>query len=160
MIRVGFGRDIHALYDDCPLVLGGVSFEDSPKGFRTHSDGDVVSHAIIDALAGAAGLGSLGEFFPEDDPDDEDTRSIEFLARFRPVLDETSVVVCNIDITVFTNLVRIEPASGQICRNIARGLGLPEGRVNVKGRSNDGFGPEGRNEAVSATVVVLVEMSP
>src|SRR3954452_1503443 len=85
-IRIGWGYDIHGLYDGYPTVLGGVEFPNFPKGFNTHSDGDVVAHAIIDALAGALAIGSLGDYFPEDDPTDQDARSIEFLERFRPTM--------------------------------------------------------------------------
>jgi len=77
--RIGWGYDIHRLFPGCPTVLGGVEFPDFSRGFDTHSDGDVVAHAIIDALAGALAIGSLGDYFPEDDPDDQDARSIEFL---------------------------------------------------------------------------------
>ena len=86
MVRIGWGYDIHGLFPGYRTVLGGVEFPDFPHGFNTHSDGDVVAHAIIDALAGALAVGSLGDYFPEDDPDDQDARSIEFLERFRPVM--------------------------------------------------------------------------
>jgi 2-C-methyl-D-erythritol 2,4-cyclodiphosphate synthase len=78
-IRIGWGYDIHGLFDGYRTVLAGVEFPDLPRGFNTHSDGDVVAHAIIDALAGVLAVSSLGDFFPEDDPDAEDARSIEFL---------------------------------------------------------------------------------
>src|SRR4051794_29074849 len=87
-VRIGWGYDIHRLHDGYPTVLGGVEFPDFPRGFNTHSDGDVVAHAIIDALAGALAAGSLGDYFPEDDPADQDARSIEFLERFRSVMAE------------------------------------------------------------------------
>src|SRR5512132_4522837 len=109
MIRIGWGYDIHRLYPGHPTVLGGVEFPDFPRGFDTHSDGDVVAHAIIDALAGALGAGSLGDYFPEDDPADQDARSIEFLTRFRPVMARGRARVVNLDCTNFCSAPRIAP---------------------------------------------------
>lgn len=158
MLRIGWGYDIHALQDGHATVLAGVTFPDFQRGFNTHSDGDVVAHAIIDALAGALSAGSLGEHFPEDDPDDQDARSIEFLKRFQPVMDAHRAAVVNLDCTVFCAEPRVVPVAGEMRRNIAEGLGVDIDRVNVKGKTNDGFGPEGRGEAISATVTVLVEL--
>src|SRR4051812_48211310 len=158
MIRIGWGYDIHRLYPGHPTVLGGVEFADFPSGFNTHSDGDVVAHAIIDALAGALGVGSLGDFFPEDDPADADARSIEFLSRFRPVMDRERAEVVNLDCTVFCGAPRIGPAAQEMRANIADGLGCNPRRVNVKGKTNDGLGPEGEGSAISATVLVLVQV--
>lgn len=155
-MRIGWGYDIHRLHDGHPTVLGGVDFPDFSRGFNTHSDGDVVAHAIIDALAGALGAGSLGDYFPEDDPDDQDARSIEFLQRFRPVLNEYGAEVVNLDCTIFCVEPRIGPVAEQIRRNIAAGLRCEVRQVNVKGKTNDGFGPEGGGDAISATVVVQV----
>jgi 2-C-methyl-D-erythritol 2,4-cyclodiphosphate synthase len=154
MIRIGWGYDIHRLYPGHPTVLGGVPFPDFPHGFDTHSDGDVVAHAIIDALAGALAIGSLGDYFPEDDPADQDARSIEFLARFRSVMDREGAEVINLDCTIFCAAPRIGPAAQQMRSNIADGLGCDQRRINVKGKTNDGFGPEGQGEAISATVLV------
>jgi 2-C-methyl-D-erythritol 2,4-cyclodiphosphate synthase len=158
MLRIGWGYDIHRLYPDCRTVLGGVEFSDFPYGFDTHSDGDVVAHAIIDALAGALGLGSLGDYFPEDDPADQDARSIEFLTRFQPTLAGQRAEVVNLDCTIFAAAPRIGPVANEMRTNIAKGLGCAPNRVNVKGKTNDGFGPEGRGEAISATVVVQLRV--
>lgn len=158
MLRIGWGYDIHRLHDDFPTVLGGVSFPDFPRGFDTHSDGDVVAHATIDALAGALGVGSLGDYFPEDDPLDQDARSIEFLTRFRPVLDEHGAEVVNLDCTIFCVEPRIGPVAEQMRLNIAQGLACESTRVNVKGKTNDGFGPEGQGDAISTTVLVQLDV--
>jgi 2-C-methyl-D-erythritol 2,4-cyclodiphosphate synthase len=117
-----------------------------------HSDGDVVAHAIIDALAGALAIGSLGDYFPEDDPDDENARSIEFLARFRPVMAEKPAELVNLDCTICCAAPRIGPVAQDMRHNAAAGLGCDLRSVNVKGKTNDGFGQEGRGEAISATV--------
>jgi 2-C-methyl-D-erythritol 2,4-cyclodiphosphate synthase len=154
MVRIGWGYDIHRLFPGHLTVLGGVAFPDFPRGFDTHSDGDVVAHAIIDAIAGALGIGSLGDYFPEDDPADQDARSIEFLERFRPVIAKARAEVVNLDCTIFCTAPRIGPAASEMRTNIATGLGCTPDRINVKGKTNDGFGPEGQGDAVSATVLV------
>jgi 2-C-methyl-D-erythritol 2,4-cyclodiphosphate synthase len=159
MVRIGWGYDIHGLFPDCRTVLAGVEFPDFPHGFNTHSDGDVVAHAIIDALAGALAVGSLGDHFPEDDPDDQDARSIEFLIRFRPVMAEHRAEVINLDCTIFCAAPRIGPVAGEMRTNIAAGIGCDVARVNVKGKTNDGFGPEGQGEAISATVLVQLRVA-
>jgi 2-C-methyl-D-erythritol 2,4-cyclodiphosphate synthase len=138
------GYDIHRLYPGHPTVLGGVPFPDLPHGFDTHSDGDVVAHAIIDALAGPLAIGSLGDYFPEDDPADQDARSIEFLARFRPVLDREGAEVINLDCTIFCAAPRIGPAAQLMCSNIADGLGCDQHRINVKGKTNEGSDPKAK----------------
>jgi len=157
--RTGWGYDIHRLEADHPLVLGGVPFPDSPAGFNTHSDGDVVAHAIIDALAGALAAGSLGDHFPEDAPEDQDARSIDFLTRFLPVLRAHHATVVNLDCTIFASEARIAPVAARMRANIAERLGIPMEAVNVKGKTNDGFGPEGQGQAISA-VVIAVTASP
>lgn len=159
-IRIGWGYDIHGLHDGHPTVLAGVEFPDFSRGFNTHSDGDVVAHAIIDALAGALAIGSLGDYFPEDDPADQDARSIEFLDRFRPVMREHQAEVINLDCTIMCALPRIGPVATQMRENIAAGLGRSALRVNVKGKTNDGFGPEGAGEAISATVLAHLAVRP
>src|SRR5215212_9749354 len=121
MVRIGWGYDIHRLFRGHRTVLGGVEFLDFPCGFNTHSDGDVVAHAIIDALAGALAAGSLGDYFPEDDPADQNARSIEFLERFRPVMADHRAEVINLDCTIFCAAPRLDPARVEMRRNIARG---------------------------------------
>ena len=158
MLRIGWGYDIHRLSPGRLTVLAGVAFPDFPKGFDTHSDGDVVAHAIIDALAGALAIGSLGDYFHEDDPADQDARSIEFLERFRPVMAREYAEVVNLDCTVFCTAPRIGPAATEMRCNIAAGLACSASRVSIKGKTNDGFGPEGQGEAISATVVVQIRV--
>lgn len=158
MVRIGWGYDIHRLYPGRPTVLGGVAFPDFPHGFDTHTDGDVVAHAIIDALAGALAVGSLGDYFAEDDPADQDARSIEFLQRFRPVMAKERAEVVNLDCTIFCTAPRIGPVAPQMRANIAAGLGCGPDRINVKGKTNDGFGPEGQGHAISATVLVQLQV--
>jgi 2-C-methyl-D-erythritol 2,4-cyclodiphosphate synthase len=156
VLRVGWGYDIHRLTPGYRLVLGGVMFPDSPAGFDTHSDGDVVAHALIDALCGALADGSLGQYFPEDAPEDQDARSIEFLGRFLPVLQRHRAEVQNVDCTVFVRDAKITSVAEEMRRNIADQLGIPMTAVSVKGKNKDGFSPEGTGEAASATAVAFV----
>lgn len=158
MLRIGWGYDIHRLEEGYPLVLGGVDFPSSSKGFNTHSDGDVVAHAIIDALCGALAAGSLGDYFPEDDPADQDARSIEFLDRFLPVLHEHRASVVNLDCTVFASEARIGPVAQEMRQNIAGRLHIPEQAVSIKGKTKDYLEAEGRGAAISAVVVAMVDV--
>lgn len=154
--RVGLGQDIHRLFPGHPLVLGGVLIE-APVGFDTHSDGDVLSHALVDAMAGAVADGDLGTHFPEDDPAADDARSLDFVVAFRQTLADHGYRVTSLDSFVTLGTVRLRPHLDAIRDHLAAALDLAPGRVSVKARSADGIGPEGRGEAASATVVVLVQ---
>lgn len=159
-VRVGIGRDIHALHEGQDLVLAGVLLS-APRGFRTHSDGDVVCHALIDALAGAMAFGDLGVHFPEDDPETDDAASIGFLEEFSVVVAERGFVVENIDCLVTIREPYLRPHVYDMRLRLAGALGIDIDKVSIKSRSNDGFGPEGTGEAASAEVVVLLgEASP
>lgn len=152
---VGLGHDIHALVSGFPLVLGGVAVP-SPVGFSTHSDGDVLCHALIDALAGAMSDGDLGTHFPEDDPDAVDARSLDFVSQFSQHVSSRGYTILHIDSFITLGTVRLRPHVDDMRDNIARALALDPSHVSVKARSNDGLGPEGRGEAASASVVVLL----
>lgn len=154
--RVGLGHDIHRLFPGHVLVLGGVVVP-APVGFDTHSDGDVLSHALVDALAGAVADGDLGTHFPEDDPAADDARSLDFVAEFHAVLRHHGYRVTSLDSFVTLGTVRLRPHLDAMRDNLAGALELAADRVSVKARSADGIGPEGRGEAASATVVVLVQ---
>ena len=153
--RVGLGYDIHRLVPGKPLVLGGVPVP-ADHGFDTHSDGDVLSHAVIDALAGALADGDLGTHFPEDDPDAEDARSLDFVVQFDQIVRARGHRVASVDSFVVLGTVRLRPHLDAMRDNIAEALGLPGDRVSVKARSNDGLGLEGVGEAASATAIVLL----
>lgn len=154
--RVGLGYDIHRLFPGHVLVLGGVVVP-ADVGFDTHSDGDVLSHALVDAMAGAVADGDLGTHFPEDDPAAEDARSLDFVAEFNATLAGHGYRVTSLDSFVTLGTVRLRPHLDAMRDNIATALGLEPGRVSVKARSADGIGPEGQGEAASATAVVLVQ---
>lgn len=155
-LRIGHGHDIHALEPGRPLVLGGVTIDDAVAGFNTHSDGDVLSHALIDALAGAIADGDLGTHYPEDDPDSEDARSLDFVVEFASYVRRAGFEIVNVDSFVTLGTTRLRPHLAPMRSNIAAALGLPEGQVSVKARSHDGLGLEGTGAAASATATVLV----
>jgi 2-C-methyl-D-erythritol 2,4-cyclodiphosphate synthase len=140
--RTGIGHDIHRLVRGKNLVLGGVLIP-ADVGFDTHSDGDVLCHALIDALAGAIDDGDLGTHFPEDDPDAEDARSLGFVREFAGHVKAAGFAVGNVDAFVVLGPVRLRPHLAAMRANLAEALGLDEFAVSVKARSNDGLGPEG-----------------
>src|ERR1035437_5234435 len=153
--RTGIGHDIHRLLPGYALVLGGVTIP-APMGFETHSDGDVLCHALIDALAGAIADGDLGTHFPEDDPEAEDARSLDFVRAFARHVRGAGFSVRNVDAFVVLGPIKLRPHLAQMRANLADALGLDETAVSVKARSNDGLGPEGEGTACSAWVTVLV----
>jgi 2-C-methyl-D-erythritol 2,4-cyclodiphosphate synthase len=153
--RTGLGYDIHQLVPGKRLVLGGVEVP-SDIGFDTHSDGDVLSHALVDALAGAIADGDLGTHFPEDDPDAQDARSLDFVAQFAERVAQAGHAIENVDSFVVLGTVRLRPHIDQMRANIANALDVELTRVSVKARSNDGIGAEGQGAACSAWVSVLV----
>jgi 2-C-methyl-D-erythritol 2,4-cyclodiphosphate synthase len=136
-------------------VLGGVAIP-SDVGFDTHSDGDVLCHALLDALAGAIADGDLGTHFPEDDPDAIDARSLDFVEGFAAYLAERGYAVGNLDSFVVLGTVRLRPHIEAMRENLAQALRIDLSNVSVKARSNDGVGPEGEGIACGAWVSVLV----
>ncbi len=154
-LRVGLGHDLHRLVPGGHLVLGGVSIA-ADVGFDTHSDGDVLCHAVIDALAGAVADGDLGTHFPEDDPAAEDARSLDFVREFAVLVARRGYHVVNLDSFVVLGPIRLRPHLNQMRTNLAGALGVDERLVSVKARSNDGVGPEGEGSAASARAVVLL----
>ena len=155
-VRIGHGHDIHALHPGHELWLGGVLVVESPVGFATHSDGDVLCHAVVDALAGAIADGDLGTHFPEDDPAADDARSLDFVRAFLPVVHAAGYEVLNLDSFITLGTTKLRPHLAAMAGNLATALNVPRDQVSVKARSHDGIGPEGRGEAASASAVVLL----
>jgi 2-C-methyl-D-erythritol 2,4-cyclodiphosphate synthase len=153
--RTGIGHDVHRLFPDHDLVLGGV-VASTEIGFNTHSDGDVLSHALIDALAGAIADGDLGTHYPEDDPETDDARSLDFVKEFGQYVRRAGYEIENVDAFVVLGTVRLRPHIDAMRRNVAEALAIDQSNVSVKARSNDGLGPEGEGTACSAWVSVLV----
>lgn len=156
-LRIGHGHDIHGLFSGEPLVLGGVRIDTAERGFRTHSDGDVLAHAVIDAIAGAMSDGDLGTHYPENDPAAEDARSLDFVSEFAQYMRGRGYEIVNIDSFVTLGTTRLRPFLDQIRDSLADALGVAPDRVSVKGRSHDGIAEVGRGEACSATATVLLQ---
>ncbi|MDQ3671758.1 MAG: 2-C-methyl-D-erythritol 2,4-cyclodiphosphate synthase [Actinomycetota bacterium] len=155
-LRVGIGVDAHAFADGVPLVLGGVAIE-HPRGLVGHSDGDVVSHALIDALLGAADLGDIGAFFPSDDETYRGTSSLDLLRKsYREVCDAGWRLV-NADCVLVGEEPRISPFREEMGEKLAAALGVETGRVSVRATTTDGLGYTGRGEGLAAHAVALLE---
>ena len=154
--RTGIGTDIHRVVEGRKLILGGVLVP-FPAGLIGHSDGDVVLHAIIDALLGAAGMGDIGTLFPDTDPKFKDADSKGLLLDVKEMLEEKRWVVVNVDLTIQIEQPRLEPLKGQIKRCIASLLGIDFTAVNVKAKTSEGLGATGAGEAIAATAVALLK---
>ena len=157
-MRVGIGYDIHRFEDGRRLVLGGVEFP-GETGLAGHSDADVLVHAVIDALLGAAGLGDIGSHFPPDAPAYKDADSIELLRDTAKLLVDRKVWVESIDSTVIAEKPRLAEHIGEMRTRIAGALGVESARVNVKATTNEGIGTIGRGEGIAAMAVALVSFT-
>lgn len=153
--RVGTGHDVHRLVEGHALVLGGVNVP-SAVGFNTHSDGDVLSHALVDALAGAIADGDLGTHYPEDDPEAENARSLDFVEGLARRVRAGGYEIANVDCFVVLGTTRLRPHLDGMRRNLAEALDVDVKQVSVKARSNDGLGLEGEGRACAAWATVLV----
>lgn len=156
MMRIGQGYDLHRLEAGRPLVLGGVAIE-FEKGLAGHSDADVLCHAITDALLGAAGLGDIGQMFPETDPAYFGADSTELLRSVYERVEQAGFRLVNIDSTVVAQRPRLAPYVPSMRLCLAECLGLDPLRVSIKAKTNELVGPEGRGEAISAQAVALLE---
>ncbi|HEY8505362.1 MAG TPA: 2-C-methyl-D-erythritol 2,4-cyclodiphosphate synthase [Gemmataceae bacterium] len=155
-MRVGSGHDTHRLEEGRPLVLGGVRI-DHPRGLAGHSDADVVLHAVTDALLGAAGLGDIGDLYPDTDPAYRDRDSSRFVTETLERLERLGWRVVNLDVTVFAQEPKLGPLKAQIRENIAGLLAVPVECVNVKAKTGEKVGAVGRAEAIGCHAVVLIE---
>ncbi len=156
MIRVGIGHDTHRLGPDRPLILGGLRIE-HPRGLIGHSDADVVLHALTDALLGAAGLGDIGDAYPDTDPQNMDRDSRSFLEGTLARLREKGFRVVNVDLTIFAQEPKLGPIKSAMREHLAMLLGLESDAVNVKAKTGEKVGTIGRAEAIGCHVAVLIE---
>ena len=156
MIKVGIGYDAHRLVEGRTLILGGVEI-DSPRGLLGHSDGDVLCHAIADALLGAAGLGDLGEHFPDTDPALEGASSINLLAQVREMLSSDGYVIVHIDATIVAEGPKLWPHKGSMREQVAVAAHVKPHAVSIKATTTEGMGFEGRGEGMSAMAVAVIE---
>jgi 2-C-methyl-D-erythritol 2,4-cyclodiphosphate synthase len=154
-VRVGLGVDAHAFADGVPLVLGGVRI-DSPRGLAGHSDGDVLAHALIDALLGGAGLGDIGSLFPTGDPAWEDASSLELLRLAAEQMREAGWDLVNADCVLIGEEPRIAPLREEMRDRLAEAAGVQRDRVNVRATTTDRLGFPGRGEGLAAQAVALV----
>lgn len=153
--RIGHGYDIHRIVAGRPLVLGGVKF-DSDFGLEGHSDADCVTHAICDALLGAAGLPDIGHFFPNTDPVYRNIDSQILLARVCAELSKRSFAIGNIDVTVIAEKPKIQPHLGEMKAALAKSTHLPVANIGLKATTNESVGDLGRGLAIAAHAVALI----
>lgn len=156
MIRIGCGYDLHRLDIGRPLLLGGVAIPHE-KGLLGHSDADALCHSITDALLGAAALGDIGQWYPDNDPEYRDTDSLALLAKTWQRLREEGFQIINIDSTIVAQQPKLSPHIGAIRASLAQALGIEISQVSVKAKTNEGLGPEGREEAIRVHAVALIE---
>jgi 2-C-methyl-D-erythritol 2,4-cyclodiphosphate synthase len=154
-VRVGLGADAHALVEGVPLVLGGVEVE-SERGLAGHSDGDVISHALIDAVLGAAGLGDIGSLFPSDADEWEGASSLDLLSRAYAQVREAGWELENADCVLVGEEPRIAPLRGAMQARLAETLAVEPGLVTVRATTTDKLGFTGRGEGLGALAVALL----
>jgi 2-C-methyl-D-erythritol 2,4-cyclodiphosphate synthase len=154
-LRIGLGVDAHAFSDGVPLVLGGVAIE-SPRGLAGHSDGDVIAHALIDALLGGAGLGDIGSLFPPGEPEWEGASSLDLLRRAAAQVHEAGWELVNADCVLIGEEPRIAPLREQMRERLAEAVGADAERINVRATTTDKLGFTGRGQGLAAQAVALV----
>jgi 2-C-methyl-D-erythritol 2,4-cyclodiphosphate synthase len=155
-LRVGIGHDTHRLEEGRPLVLGGLRIA-HPRGLAGHSDADVVCHAVVDAILGAAGLGDIGEHYPDTDPRWRGMESTKLLAEVVERVDRAGWRVVNCDVIIHAQEPKLTPHKPAIRANLARLLRVAETAMNVKAKTGEHVGPVGRGEAIVCEAVVLIE---
>jgi 2-C-methyl-D-erythritol 2,4-cyclodiphosphate synthase len=158
MVRTGLGIDTHAFAPGRPLILGGVDIPHE-EGLAGYSDADVLTHAVIDALLGAAALGDIGQHFPDTDERFRDADSLELLRTVVAYLGERGFAIGNVDVTVVLERPKLAPYRDAIRDALAGALGLPAGAVNVKATTGEGIGFVGRGEGAAALAVATLEQA-
>ena len=154
--RVGIGIDAHALVEGITLVLGGVPFPDEPAGLAGHSDGDVIAHALIDAVLGAAGLGDIGTLFPSGDPQWKGASSLDLLRGAYAEVTAAGYELVNADCVLVGERPRLLPVRDEMRRRLAAALDVDPDRVTVRATTTDGLGFTGRGEGLAAHAVALL----
>jgi len=157
MNRVGLGFDLHPTTADRPLVLGGVTVP-AERGLDGHSDADVLSHAVAEAMLGALALGDLGRHFPDSDPRYRGISSLRLLGEVRALVVARGARLVNVDATVIAERPRLGPWLPEMAKRLAETLGVDPERVSVKAKSPEGLGLLGREEGIAAMAVVSVEV--
>ena len=152
---IGHGWDLHQHSDRKTLILGGVNFEED--GFEGHSDGDILIHALCDALLGATGKKDLGHYFPSDESTPKDIPSTKILSEILDIIEYRNFTLMNIDITIITQKFNVQEKENKIIENLSKLLGVPLEIINVKGKSSDDYGIIGDQKASLAIVSLLLE---
>lgn len=152
-MRIGFGNDIHRLQDGKPLYIGGLPIPCN-KGAVAHSDGDVLIHALIDAILGAYALGDIGTYFP---PEDANYKDVDSRSLLEYVLENTNPKFINIDATITLEGFKLLPYIQKIRKYLAGLLGIDIGSISIKAKTNEGLGALGKGDAIKAEVVILVD---
>jgi 2-C-methyl-D-erythritol 2,4-cyclodiphosphate synthase len=156
MIRVGQGYDVHRFKDGGDVILGGVKIP-YEQGLEAHSDGDVVLHALCDAILGAAALGDIGKHFPDTDPEFKGADSRVLLRHVYGIVQEKGYKLVNADITIIAQAPKMSPHIAAMCRNIADDLKVDVDCINVKATTTEKLGFEGRKEGIAVQAIVLIE---
>ena len=155
-MKVGIGYDIHRLVEERKLFLGGVEIP-YVKGLISHTDGDVVLHAIVDAILGALALGDIGQHFPDSDPAYKNMPSGDILQRVARLLAQKNFVIGNIDTSIIAEEPKIYPFKDKMVENIANILGVDRSKINIKATTNEGVGSIGKGDAIAAYAVATLE---
>ena len=155
-MRIGHGYDVHRLTEGRDLILGGVRVPHS-LGLDGHSDADVLTHAVMDALLGAAAMGDIGRHFPDTDPQYKGISSLKLLAAVRELIYGKGYRISNIDVTVLAQKPKLAPYIAQMEQNLSQVLGLEPGRINVKATTEEHLGFTGREEGIACHAVCLLE---
>lgn len=154
-MRIGIGYDVHRLVEDRPLILGGVEIE-YKLGLLGHSDADVLIHTVMDALLGAAGLGDIGQHFPDTDPAYKGISSLKLLAHVRDTIEASGYKVGNIDSVIICQQPKLKDHIPAMRTNMAQVLGIEEDLINVKATTTEKLGFAGRGEGIASEAVVLL----
>jgi 2-C-methyl-D-erythritol 2,4-cyclodiphosphate synthase len=158
-MRIGFGYDVHKLVEGRPLIIGGlkIPFE---RGLLGYSDGDVLLHAIVDALIGAAGEGDIGKHFPPGNPEYKGIESVKLLQKIKDLLDKKGFIVGNVDSTVVLQEPKLAPFIEEMRHSIAKVLDVPASLVNIKAKTEEGLGFTGEGKGVSAYAICMLHKKP
>ena len=156
MIRIGQGYDVHRFKDGGEVILGGVTIP-YEQGLEAHSDGDVVLHALCDAILGAAALGDIGKHFPDTDPEFKGADSRVLLRHVYRIVQDKGYKLVNADITIIAQAPKMSPHTAAMCRNIADDVQVDVDCINVKATTTEKLGFEGRKEGIAVQAVVLIE---
>lgn len=157
MFRIGYGYDVHKLVKNRKLIIGGVEIENNGIGLLGHSDADVLCHAITDAVLGAAALGDIGKYFPDNDKSFKDADSLVLLNKAIEILKKNGYKVINVDASILLQSPKIAPYIISMRKNLAEAIGIEVDFISVKATTEEGLGFTGRKEGIAVNSVVLIE---